>query len=49
MAADTQISNRNNILIGPSVSSGDWTPEQVWDTGFVDSYGSSLGYLSVEQ
>ncbi|KII85080.1 glycoside hydrolase family 79 protein [Plicaturopsis crispa FD-325 SS-3] len=35
-------------LIGPSVATGDWTPEMVWNTGFVSSYSSSLGALAVE-
>ncbi|PPQ83810.1 hypothetical protein CVT25_001025 [Psilocybe cyanescens] len=47
MNGDTNIANRE-LLIGPSVSTGRWTPEQVWNTGFVDSYSSSLAYLSVE-
>jgi hypothetical protein len=38
---------RNN-LIAPSVS-GTWTPEDVWNTGFLNSYSTSLGYLAVEQ
>ncbi|KAK1225001.1 hypothetical protein PQX77_012070 [Marasmius sp. AFHP31] len=42
----------NNKLIGPSVATGAWTPEMVWDTGFIDSYGvksgGMLGSLAVE-
>ena len=45
--ADSNIPVNNN-LIGPSVSGG-WTPEQVWDTGFITRYESNLGALSVEQ
>ncbi|KAI0799775.1 hypothetical protein BC629DRAFT_197696 [Irpex lacteus] len=37
---------RNN-LIAPSVS-GTWTPESVFDTGFVTAYTGSLGALAVE-
>ncbi|OBZ69575.1 Beta-glucuronidase [Grifola frondosa] len=43
---DPKIPVRNN-LIGPSVS-GNWKPEDVWNTGFIPQYNSSLGMLSVE-
>ncbi|KAJ7064929.1 glycoside hydrolase family 79 protein [Mycena amicta] len=46
IAANANISVRNN-LIGPSVS-GTWTPEMVWNTGFIQEYNDSLGALSVE-
>lgn len=36
-----------NKLIAPNLS-GVWTPEMVWNTGFVTSYSPSLGILSVE-
>ncbi|KAJ7634934.1 glycoside hydrolase family 79 protein [Roridomyces roridus] len=36
-----------NLLIGPSVS-GTWTPEMVFDTGFIEKYTDSLSALSVE-
>ncbi|KZP33152.1 glycoside hydrolase family 79 protein [Athelia psychrophila] len=47
------INNNQNIpvknkLIGPSVASGDWTPEMVWDTGFIPAYSNSLSALAVE-
>ena len=45
---DAQIPVKNN-LIAPSISSGPWSPESVWDTGFVGVYSGSLGALSVEQ
>jgi len=38
-----------NKLIGPSVATGPWTPEMVWDTGFISSYTNSLAALAVEQ
>jgi hypothetical protein len=47
IANDTAIPARNN-LIAPSVS-GSWTPESVFDTGFVTAYTDSLGALAVEQ
>ncbi|KAF5339473.1 hypothetical protein D9758_015323 [Tetrapyrgos nigripes] len=36
------------LLIGPNVNTGDWTPEMVWDTGFVDALYDHLLYLTVE-
>ncbi|EMD34946.1 glycoside hydrolase family 79 protein [Gelatoporia subvermispora B] len=36
-----------NTLIAPSVS-GTWSPEDVWDTGFIPAYQNSLGALAVE-
>ena len=47
MNADSRILNKN-MLIGPSVASA-WTPEQVWDTGFIDTYKDHLYCLSVQQ
>ncbi|KAK0433146.1 hypothetical protein EV421DRAFT_1892992 [Armillaria borealis] len=47
MSNDANIKTLNN-LIGPSVATGDWTPEMMWDTGFVDTYSDNLAYLSVE-
>ena len=44
-----------NMFIAPSVCCGGgegsigWTPEQVFDTGFLDLYADSLAYISVEQ
>ena len=46
--ANPRILNKN-MLIGPSVASGPWTPEQVWDTGFIDAYKDRLYCLAVEQ
>lgn len=37
------------ILIGPNIASGDWTPESVWDAGFVDAHSDNLAFLAVEQ
>ena len=48
MSSDGQVVNQN-LLIGPNVNSGPWTPEMVWDTGFVDAYSNNLAYLAVEQ
>ncbi|OCH90123.1 glycoside hydrolase family 79 protein [Obba rivulosa] len=35
-------------LIAPSLS-GNWTPESIWDTGFLPAYTDSLSFLSVER
>ena len=48
MQADLGIRNKN-MLIGPSVASLAWTPEQVWNTGFLDAYNEYLYALAVEQ
>ncbi|KAF5334902.1 hypothetical protein D9611_009930 [Ephemerocybe angulata] len=37
-----------NKLVGPSVATGPWTPEVVWETGFIDTYKDRLYALSVE-
>jgi hypothetical protein len=36
-------------LLAPSVASGNWPPEDVWNTGFLDAYNDTLKYLAVEQ
>ncbi|KAF8888693.1 hypothetical protein CPB85DRAFT_1334395 [Mucidula mucida] len=48
MTSDTHDTNRN-ILIGPSLANADWQPNEVWDTGFVDTYSENLAFLSVER
>ena len=48
MEADSGIPNKN-MLICPSVATGPWTPEQVWDTGFMNTYSDYLYALAVEQ
>ncbi|KAF8800345.1 glycoside hydrolase family 79 protein [Phlegmacium glaucopus] len=47
MDADSRIPNKN-MLIGPSVATGPWTPEQVWDTGFIDRFKDRLYSFAVE-
>ncbi|KAG2005628.1 hypothetical protein CC2G_002017 [Coprinopsis cinerea AmutBmut pab1-1] len=47
MSGDVHLSNRQ-LLIGPNVATGDWTPEMVWETGFVDQFSNNLAYLAVE-
>ncbi|KAI0830340.1 glycoside hydrolase family 79 protein [Trametes gibbosa] len=37
-----------NNLIGPSLATGDWYPEDVWNTGFIPAYADTLGALTVE-
>lgn len=36
------------LLIGPSIAMGDWTPEMVWDVGFATNH-PELKMLSVEK
>ena len=46
--ANANIPVKNN-LIGPSVASGDWTPEMVWETNFIPTYANNFYALAVEQ
>ena len=49
MTNDPKISaHTRDLLIGPSISVI-WTPEEVWNTGFVDLYSENLAFLSVER
>ncbi|EMD31069.1 glycoside hydrolase family 79 protein [Gelatoporia subvermispora B] len=43
---DAHIPAKGN-LIGPSIS-GPWTPEDVWNTGYIEAYAPALGALAVE-
>jgi hypothetical protein len=45
--ANPNIPIKNN-LIGPSISTIIWQPEDVWNTGFIDKYKENLYALSVE-
>ncbi|KAI0087487.1 glycoside hydrolase superfamily [Irpex rosettiformis] len=47
IAQNPEIKTRNN-LIGPSVASGPWSPEDVWNTGFIEDHASALSALAVE-
>ncbi|KAK0453921.1 glycoside hydrolase family 79 protein [Armillaria borealis] len=47
MGNDANAVNKN-LLIGPNIATGDWVPEDVWQTGFVDTYSENLAYLAVE-
>lgn len=44
---DTKITNKNK-LIAPSLQ-GTWNPEDLFATGFLDSYASSLSVIAMEQ
>ncbi|KAJ6573387.1 glycoside hydrolase family 79 protein [Mycena vulgaris] len=37
------------ILIGPNIANFEWTPELVWNSGFVDKFTANLAYLAVEK
>jgi len=45
--ADPNIPNKNS-LIGPNLATS-WTPDQIWSTGFIDSYSANLAYLAFER
>ncbi|KAJ7240558.1 glycoside hydrolase family 79 protein [Mycena rebaudengoi] len=47
MAADDKVLVKNT-LIGPSLATGDWMPEMMWNTGFIDAYKDSLYALAME-
>ncbi|KAJ7146974.1 glycoside hydrolase family 79 protein [Mycena epipterygia] len=38
-----------NLLVAPNIANFNWKNEQVWDTGFVDTYHDNLAYLAVEK
>lgn len=44
---DPAIPVKNNI-IGPSIALSAWTLEQIWDTGYIQTYTNNLGAISVE-
>ncbi|KAF9450508.1 glycoside hydrolase family 79 protein [Macrolepiota fuliginosa MF-IS2] len=48
MSSDPNEAENMNILIGPNIAT-EWTPEQVWNTGFVDRFSSNLAFLAVER
>ena len=48
IGSDSSMRAKNN-LIGPSVATGPWTTEMVWDTGFIGAYAGNMVALSVEQ
>lgn len=47
MDANPLITNKAQLL-APSVS-GQWTPEEVWDTGFIDKFKDRMYAFTVEQ
>ncbi|KAG6896443.1 hypothetical protein C0992_008232 [Termitomyces sp. T32_za158] len=38
-----------NMLIGPSLASGPWQPQQVWDVGYLDRFKDVLTAITMEQ
>lgn len=38
-----------NMLIGPSLASGPWRPDQIWATGYIDAFKDSLVAITMEQ
>ncbi|KAF8624038.1 hypothetical protein AX15_006061 [Amanita polypyramis BW_CC] len=47
MNNDPLIFNRS-MLLAPSVATGNWPPEEVWNTNFIPTYSQYLAYLAVE-
>ncbi|KAI0087559.1 hypothetical protein BDY19DRAFT_236771 [Irpex rosettiformis] len=45
---NANVQNKSN-LIGPSLALATWTMQQVWDTGFLDTYQNSLSAISIER
>ncbi|KAJ7798872.1 glycoside hydrolase family 79 protein [Mycena olivaceomarginata] len=37
------------LLIGPNIADFSWTPEQVWDSGFVDKFHDNLAFLATRK
>ncbi|KAF7321151.1 Glyco-hydro-79C domain-containing protein [Mycena chlorophos] len=37
------------LMLGPSIADSGWTPEDVWNTGYVDTYNANLAFLAVEK
>ena len=44
---DKKITHTGN-LVAPSLQ-GTWSPEDLWSTGYLDAYGSSINVLAMEQ
>lgn len=49
VANNSLIPKKNNLFVVPSISATVWTPEEVWNTGIVGTYSSSLYGLAVER
>lgn len=49
VASDPLIPLKTNLFIIPSISASVWTPEDVWNTGIVQTYANSLYGLAVER
>ncbi|KAJ7453359.1 glycoside hydrolase family 79 protein [Mycena galericulata] len=37
------------LLVGPNIADHGWTPEEVWDAGFVDDYSENLAFMAIEK
>jgi hypothetical protein len=48
MSGDAHTRNRD-ILIGPNIATGDWTPQMMIDSGFIQRFAPHLMSLAVEQ
>ncbi|KAI0289638.1 hypothetical protein BC826DRAFT_914159 [Russula brevipes] len=48
VAAEPAIMKKNDLFVIPSISSSVWLPEDVWNTGIVGTYSSSVHALALE-
>ncbi|KAJ7493667.1 glycoside hydrolase family 79 protein [Mycena latifolia] len=48
-SGDDPSGRAKTLMLGPSIADAGWTPEDVWNTGFVDTYNENLAFLSVEK
>ncbi|KAJ6590260.1 hypothetical protein B0H10DRAFT_2233745 [Mycena sp. CBHHK59/15] len=45
----TGMGHAKNILVVPNIADFAWTPKDIWNMGFVDTYHKNLAYLAVEK
>jgi hypothetical protein len=38
-----------NMLIGPSLATGPWDPEKVWETPYLDTFAANLYAITMEK
>jgi hypothetical protein len=46
--ANPNIPNKH-MLVGPSLASGPWQPDQLWKTGYLEAYAEYLNVITMEQ
>ncbi|KAJ7669142.1 hypothetical protein B0H17DRAFT_1018163 [Mycena rosella] len=48
-AGDDPTGRAKTILVGPNSANFNWTLQEIWDAGFVDTFTDNLAYLAVEK